>query len=562
MSPESSPAPMTKGETKELSQLNEEGLPIVEIIEPVPDDLDTPSLTAATDEYEYIEDHYLEPLSNLSPEALALNRQRRDKILQMLEEEEERETRRTEQERRLELQRQRELARKQMEIRMLNQGFEIEKRRKAKEVELRMAKALVTSKSEDTELESTTTHNQKKTVTFVEPHEDFPKTTSQSLSSSSKKPMKMTVIERTPVSMPVSGPSSAEKPSFAREKAASSRSIKFIDSGRDSDDELEPDNDTNSTASMESFDEDIVLSAKLHRELALEYHTRREALASRGVDLSSQEKTKKTDWDQEDVPLEATLAKQPPKPSMSRFKGVDLTTFGTAVLPPETLSNSVRMGKLVNGQLVASPLDEEKEDEEMEEETIRKLLLRSMDQYAGIASQVLGPSSNGSYWPQSEDSSAATTHSISKGQAGVNLKPPKTSHFKYNRTQSRPATVHSSVETAPELSETPLVGNPTFTSKHTSTIINSPSFPGSNPSSIADPPFFSSVIDSTSFSQAFPGASSDKKTGPAVFSKSSRLSPMKGPVGDVLERSPMAVETRLESDRKSRKPSRFSMDRA
>lgn len=260
-------------------------------MEPV-DELDTPSLTTASDEI--VNDHYPEPLSKISQEALALNRQRRDKILQMLEEEEEREERRTKEQRREELQRQRELARQEMEKRMLNQGFELEKRRKSKELELRMAKALVGNSSNSKAKPTTSSESQKK-VTFAEPERENNSNPVQSNSRltppASRQPMKMEVIERAPVTSPHPTSSFKHEPlrqtveehpsqrvSGSLKDVPSPQTITFTNYDRDSDDESDPDEIMDSTFPVKSVDKDVSIPAEMHRELALEYQKRRAAL--------------------------------------------------------------------------------------------------------------------------------------------------------------------------------------------------------------------------------------------------------------------------------------------
>lgn len=268
------------------------------------DELDTPSLTAATDEI--VEDHYPEHFRKLSPEALI----RRDQILQMLEEEEEREKWRTKDEHQARLQRKRELARTEMEKRMLNQGFELEKRRRTKEVEVRMAKALVGNAGE--KARSVALGGQRKKVTFEEPceepHSKPIQSSSRSASFPAKEPMKKDVIERTFVPTPlkdelpkllVDRRSLDGIPRTGRSSKAMvlSRALTFMNNSPDSDDESEPDNDI----SVGSLNGDVALSAKMHCDLALEYHKRRETLMCHSVDLSAP--VDPSNWNQEVFPL-------------------------------------------------------------------------------------------------------------------------------------------------------------------------------------------------------------------------------------------------------------------
>ena len=273
--------------------VNEEGLPIIDITEPIGDP-DNHSLSAPTEYYEVIEeDNYPEPISKLTPEALAVSRKHRDKILDLLEQEEEREERRTYQELQLEIKRKREAARTEMERRMLTQGLDLEKRRQTKELEKRMAKALISGlgAAETVKSNVSSVHPGKtnKVVTFAEPPSPESKATPNGkkqneinwgdvvpgtlparkgrVAGSHVQPMKMEVVERT-------SPQSSDPVSTLRPLEKSD-----MEPAKDSDDEsdlgLSPD-----PIVLGSDDEDVVLSAQRHRELALEYHRRREALIS------------------------------------------------------------------------------------------------------------------------------------------------------------------------------------------------------------------------------------------------------------------------------------------
>jgi len=313
--------------------VNEEGLPIVDISEPM-DDLDTPSLTAATDYEE--EDQLPRKFSQLSAEARNFERQRRDKILQLLEEEERREEERSLEEARVEHERQRQRTQEEMQKRMLNQGFELEKRRKAREIEKKMAKALVGGFGESEVTPSITTgQGKKKSVSFAEPPSgdgEHPSADSKVPGSSwgaavagrvpdpraaSGQPLKFEVVEKRPPMMSkvqetafpsdppqVASPSSSSSPESSRPTQRDRPS--FANNPKDSDDESDMDDSSDSTATLASEDEDAIFSAQHHRVLALEYHRRREALATSAESLSLEdkdflEKTKPNydNWEQE-----------------------------------------------------------------------------------------------------------------------------------------------------------------------------------------------------------------------------------------------------------------------
>ena len=265
------------------------------------DDLDTPSLSAATEDYDAIEeDNYPEPISKLSPEALAVSRKHRDRILDLLEQEEEREEHKSLQESQVEMKQKREAARVEMDKRMLTQGLDLEKRKQAKELEKKMAKSLVSGLGESETLNPKTpaAHpdgKAKKVVTFADPpsagSEVFPNPKQQNeinwgdvvpamlptwkrrVASSQTQPMKMDVVERTSLQSynSVSTPPSLEF-------------LKDTEPAKDSDDES--DLGLSDPTVLESENEDVVLFAQRHRELALEYHRQREALVSNAGTLN------------------------------------------------------------------------------------------------------------------------------------------------------------------------------------------------------------------------------------------------------------------------------------
>jgi hypothetical protein len=263
--------------------------------------LDTPSLSAATEEDEVIEeDNYPEPISKLSPEALAISRQHRDKILDLLEQEEEREASKTRQEHQLDLNQKRDAARIEMKKRMLNQGVDLEKRRQSKELEKRMAKALISGLGEPEPVKNKALPKQpdgkiKKAVTFADhpsagsetiakSKEDviswgdvipaMPPTRKDRLTSSRTQPMKMEVVERT-----------SSLPSNSGSTQPELKTVDDTEPAQDSDDESDLEMASETTI-LELENEDLVLSARRHRELALEYRRRREALTSSAGALS------------------------------------------------------------------------------------------------------------------------------------------------------------------------------------------------------------------------------------------------------------------------------------
>jgi hypothetical protein len=123
-----------------MKNVNEDGLPIIEITEPLPN-ADSPGpneRTPVLDEPEIV------PLNSLTPSERDRRRVQRDRILDFLEEEERKEQLRTEE---LEREERRESVRK----RKVALGFEIEKLKATKVLQKKMGKALLTSLANDRE---------------------------------------------------------------------------------------------------------------------------------------------------------------------------------------------------------------------------------------------------------------------------------------------------------------------------------------------------------------------------------------------------------------------------
>lgn len=378
--------------------LSEEGLPIVEITEPV-----SPSSEAQSG-LPFTEVPDLVPLHVLPPSERERRRRECDRIFDILEEEERKQQLREElgetERRKEEMRRRKEAAR-----------MEYEHLKQAKELQKKMGRALVgsTSGSSKTDVDSPrqTASGSKKSVTFAEtvasdmiaterqPSQvDFGDITAGRLRSSHRIPpvsaaradkhvMKVQVVERRGEN--TSGPtlerladSDDESPTLSEHPssqrcATELRNIKQLDPSTDdtSSDEAQSAEETLD----ENFDWD---SAQHQREVALEYFAKRHVIGTEAVRALA------TDNDDEDE-LECvsdghSFSQRAP---MSRFRADRMAeaydkshpqlcnSLGSTVVPEarqKALRNSIRMGKLVNGQLAGGPSgDSASEDEDVKE---------------------------------------------------------------------------------------------------------------------------------------------------------------------------------------------------
>ncbi|KAI0748547.1 hypothetical protein C8Q80DRAFT_746055 [Daedaleopsis nitida] len=403
--------------------VNEEGLPIIDIVEPV-SATEPPSAPVAFASGSHDPD--LIPLWALSLAERARRSAERDRILDALEEEE-----RVEQEQEQEQERDRFKA--DLEKRKQAAEAEMNALKKAREMQKKMGKALLRNlaaareqeQQEKLALEEADKQAReerrklkpKKSVTFADlpPDHEYQPANSVPMPPSfdwgdvapatiqrgekpslitktqmDQGPMRMNVVERVPGRI-FSGPKSPPPPTQ-----------------EDSDDESEP----GSVVPADSDDGEIIISdhsdsedlpashdesdesdygvpednepiewddesynfARHQREVALEYYEKRatvgaEALAA----MRNHEHTaEESEWDQPNVPLEATLASSPPKPAVSRFKtsrtsssSLPSKSLGGSILPASqssAIKGAVRLGKIENENLVGGD-DGESDDE-------------------------------------------------------------------------------------------------------------------------------------------------------------------------------------------------------
>ncbi|KAH9032030.1 hypothetical protein EDB85DRAFT_1957387 [Lactarius pseudohatsudake] len=381
--------------------LNEEGLPIIEITEPMESAPEPPpAATAGAAPIVDAEDTNFIPMYRLPPAQRARNKAQMNRLLDMLEEEERLEEERNEA-------RDRRQRREELEQRKANAKAELERLKSLKDIQKKMGKALLRNMAdarekeeqeaalrvkEDLELEETRrSRKPRKSVSWAElPKSERPSEGSDGddtweAAHSPKLPMRPDVVERFS-SRPV-GASSPPPPNADSDDESNPPSPVPVDS--DEGDELQPplsddtgdgdeDDPPEGHASEDEFDIDAV---QHQREIALAYFEKRNKIgadAARALSAHSHEPNDEDEWDQEEVPLDATLAGPRPKPPQSKFRSERLaqaygthvpsttpsTSLGTSVLPSSSgaLRRAVRTGRLEDDHLVGNG-DNDSEDE-------------------------------------------------------------------------------------------------------------------------------------------------------------------------------------------------------
>ncbi|KAN0127990.1 hypothetical protein V8E53_014167 [Lactarius tabidus] len=383
--------------------LNEDGLPIIEITEPMETaSQPTASATPSTAPIVDAEDATFVPMYRLPPAERARNKAQMNQILDLLEEEERVVEERNET-------RDRQQRREELEQRRANAKAELERLKSLKDMQKKMGKALLRNMAdarekeeqvslqrvrEDLELEeSRRSRKPRKSVSWAE----LPKSErlpSDDTGPSHRIPLRPDVVERFPT-RPIASPS--PPPPTADSDDESNPPSDEDDDDDDDDDELHSDrapspspepplsDDTGGedepAEGHASDDDEFDIDAVQHqREIALAYFEKRNKIgadAARAMSAHSHEPN--DEWDQEDVPLDATLASPPPKPPQSKFKSERLahaynthvpsttpsTSLGTSVLPSTSnaLRSALRTGKLEGDHLVGSDNDSEGDDE-------------------------------------------------------------------------------------------------------------------------------------------------------------------------------------------------------
>ncbi|KAH8984026.1 hypothetical protein EDB92DRAFT_2117262 [Lactarius akahatsu] len=362
--------------------LNEEGLPIIEITEPMESAPEPPpAATTGTAPIVDAEDANFIPMYRLPPAQRARNKAQMNRLLDMLEEEERLEEERNEA-------RDRRQRREELEQRKANAKAELERLKSLKDMQKKMGKALLRNMAdarekeeqeaalrvkEDLELEETRrSRKPRKSVSWAElPKSERPSAGSDEdtweAAPSPKLPMRPDVVERFPT-RPI-GASSPPPPNADSDDESNPPSPVPVDS--DEGDELQP-------PLKDEFDIDAV---QHQREIALAYFEKRNKIgadAARALSAHSHEPNDEDEWDQEAIPLDATLAGPRPKPPQSKFRSerfaqaygthvpstTPSTSLGTSVLPSSSgaLRRAVRAGRLEGDHLVGNG-DNDSEDE-------------------------------------------------------------------------------------------------------------------------------------------------------------------------------------------------------
>ncbi|KAG6854553.1 hypothetical protein C0991_004889 [Blastosporella zonata] len=363
--------------------LNEEGLPIIEISEPVE--------ASATDEGEtVVEESPLPSLFSLPDSVRKRLRQQRNSLLDQLEGEERLQER---DEELADVEARQEILRKRKEA----AAKEKEKLNAAKEMQKKMGKVLLQNlakeRAEDEEARaadaisdnvkrSSGDKKGKKTVSFADRYDEGDNSEDAQqivdwgditparlrstgrpslLSPSDKLPMKMTVVEKFPSAPPK--PTTTQPP--------------------DSDDESDPestidaneDSDLDSEATLEEDELDLEF-AQHQREIALQYHEKRDKIGAAALAAMSAH-SHDGDGDVQVDPSLDVPTSEPEKPSISRFKATRLassyaasspsTSMGASIIPASTartIQKAVRTGKLdADERLVGGEADSASEDE-------------------------------------------------------------------------------------------------------------------------------------------------------------------------------------------------------
>ncbi|KAL6305281.1 hypothetical protein BKA93DRAFT_779147 [Sparassis latifolia] len=532
--------------------VNEEGLPIIDIREPMAD-ASSPIASAISPEHIFDDPDLLPPWA-LSPAEKARRRAERERILDLLEEEEH-----AEQERDEAANRERWLA--ELERRKEAAKAEMDSLKKARDLQKKMGRALLRNvtetrereekeraereKEEREEREKRLKVKPKKSVSFAEPpvseEDEVGKSETRSgwgsvalgrlerkgksplmtKAEMDKQPMRMHVVERHPGAMGASQSQALSDNQDSDDESvpgppvlADSDEGDVINSDHSEDHEDHPSahsdsEDTEAEPNAEDepvvWDEEELDYARHQREIALAYYEKRATITS---DVASAMRAHthdeaENDWDQPEVPLDATLASAPPKSSISRFKAEHSSgtsssslashSLGPSVLPSSqssSLNRAVRMGKLVNGQLTGGEPGDSGDDGEMEAREILELLSRGQVKNVGPEanstlpqvgnSVIAGPSNTQHRAPVSP--ALETTADADGASAPPKSKPSKVSKFKLALSQTQwrspgavsPTVSPSTPSTIVERSSPKLVSPPLLTPIATPPIPSSP----------------------------------------------------------------------------------------
>ncbi|KAI0780643.1 hypothetical protein BD413DRAFT_498876 [Trametes elegans] len=447
--------------------VNEEGLPIVDIVEPVPanQDAEAPIPVPGSP----FGDTSALPLWTLSPAEKARRRAERDRILDMLEEEEQIEQEKEEAE-------ERERFQAELEKRKEAAKAEMDAVKTAREMHKKMGKALLQNMAaarereekkqraqEETERQAREERRKlkpKKSVSFADlppDHENQPwnsvpstdwgdvaparlnggKSTLITRGQMDKLPMKMNVVERVPglkgglksPPPPTSSHADSDDESDPGSPVpADSDDGEIIHSDHsDSESPPPPAHDGSEDSDVEHPDDDEPVEwdiegydfAQHQREIALAYYEKRAAMGTEALAAMRNHEHGEDEWDQPEVPLEANLASAPPKASASRFKASQSSgsslpshSLGSSILPSSqssTLKSAVRLGKLEDGELAGGEEGESEDELDPQAREMLELLKQGEVVNVGPTLSTNGATASSSAAAISDPTSTSTT---------------------------------------------------------------------------------------------------------------------------------------------------------
>ncbi|KIM48803.1 hypothetical protein M413DRAFT_437979 [Hebeloma cylindrosporum] len=451
----------TRNERGEL--VNEEGLPIIDITEPL-----EVSFTRSTTDSQppAVTVEPLIPLATLPSTTQQRLRERRNRILDLLEEEEARAEK---------TDKRRELESKEENL-TKNEEAAAREKRDARELQKKMGRALLQNMGKAREKEEQKREAQrlldeeadrrrspsikKKTVAFAEAvdrvenveddsvqenwgdviparlgHNNRPTLMSQNLLDNL--PMKSSVVERVPGGQPT-------LPKSPRPTQHAFDSDDESDPGADSESETEAGVDDEPVLEQDEVDFDL---AQHQREIALEYYRKRSTLGGEAAAAMMNHSHSK-DEIPDDLPRETT------KPAVSQFRAsrfaeaynavtptseTSSTSLAASIIPvssAKTIQKAVRTGKInTDGKLVGGEADSASEEENEEIQEILHLLRKGEVYNLGPDGNYLHtvPSRGGNETP----SASASSSSNANAQRADSLPPPsmlsKGSKFKVSR---------------------------------------------------------------------------------------------------------------------------------
>ncbi|KAH0830641.1 hypothetical protein J3R83DRAFT_2096 [Lanmaoa asiatica] len=382
----------------QMQLVNEDGLPIIDLSEPVNGDPRTNTSPSPFLEQDPI------PFSLLPPDEREWRRRERDRILDLLEEEER--LQQLQEERDLEEER-KEAIRKRKE----SAKVELDQLKAARELQKKMGQALVRhakGKGENGQEKNAPLGPQitpsvaKKSVSFADTptvkvdERDQQTSIRQSdwgdvapgrlraqspmpLVSTAKAqeyPIKMRVVERHPTATPTSPFHNADSDDESNSSAEHHSPCMENDSADEEDRSSSSSNDLSDDEPLEEgFDYD---TARHHREIALEYHKKRNAIgaeAARAMAAHTLDDYEEHDAPNGQLPLSRFRADRMAA-AYDKSHGPVSTSIGQTVIPAsrqKSLRNSVRLGRLENDRLAGGNSGESGSEDETTREVIQVL---------------------------------------------------------------------------------------------------------------------------------------------------------------------------------------------